>query len=69
MLVRMKKKTALLIFHMGGPRLFMTKGPAAEPTRQTETLLEHVGDNHTNVFLGNLQCSLTQLKKLLHILQ
>ena len=54
---------------MGVPRLFMTKGPAAEPTRQTETLLEHVGDNHTNVFLENLQCSLTQLKKLLHILQ
>ena len=55
--------------HMGVTRLFMTKGPAAEPTRQTETLLEHVGDNHTNVFLGNLQCSLTQLKQLLHILQ
>ena len=55
--------------HMGVRRLFMTKGPAAEPTRQTHTLLEHVGDNHTNVFLRNLQCSLTQLRQLLHILQ
>ena len=51
------------------PRLFMTKGPAAEPTRPTDTLLEHVSDNHTNVFLRNSQRSLAKFEKSFHILQ